>query len=83
MAAIERTPVESSNLLSAGYDSETKTLEIQFKDGKDAQAKPGAVYQYHDVPSSVWDDFQGAESKGRYFHQAIKKGGFGFTKISG
>ena len=42
---IDRYPVESSNIVSAGYDAETRTLEVEFSNG--------GVYRYGDVPSDV------------------------------
>jgi KTSC domain len=40
---MEREPVESSNLASVGYDSDSETLEVEFKKG-------GAIYRYFNVP---------------------------------
>jgi hypothetical protein len=72
---INRHEVESSNIASIGYDPETQTLEIEFK--------RGGVYQYSDVPADVWEAFQAAESKGKFFHAEIKKGGgYEYTKVS-
>ena len=39
---MNRKPVRSSNISSIGYDSESKTLEIEFHSG--------GVYQYFNVP---------------------------------
>ena len=61
---MERTPVESSHVASIGYDSDTSTLEVEFQDG--------SVYQYFDVPETVFDGFIAAPSKGVYFHQQIR-----------
>ena len=61
---MERQQVESSNLASIGYDSETSTLEIEFKNG--------AIWQYFDVSESVWYEFDSSESKGRFFNREIK-----------
>jgi len=60
---MERESVTSSNIRNAGYDSESKTLEIEFISG---------VYKYRDVPVEVWNGLKGAPSKGRYFAQNIK-----------
>lgn len=40
--------VKSSHLVSLEYDTETKVLEIEFHDG--------SVYQYQNVPKSVYQD---------------------------
>lgn len=61
---MDRKSVESSNLVSIGYDSENSTLEVEFKGG--------AVWQYFDVPESVWYEFDGSESKGKFFAREIK-----------
>ncbi len=61
---IARTPVQSSNVLSVGYDEETQTLEIEYKDG--------SVYQYYNVPASVYSELLATSSVGRFIHQYIK-----------
>ena len=70
---MERTPVESSNLASVGYDPTSATLEIEFR-------KSG-IYQYFGVPSSTYDELMSAGSKGTYFDQNIKKGGYSYSKV--
>lgn len=62
---MERTVVQSSNILSIGYDERSRVLEIEFK-------KSG-IYQYSDVPSSVYSVLMSAPSKGTYFDHNIKK----------
>lgn len=59
-----RTPVQSSNVVSVGYDSTTMTLEIEFVGG--------SVYQYFDVPELEYSNLIGAESVGGYLHRNIK-----------
>lgn len=61
---MERTFVSSSNLNSVGYDEETITLEVEFKDG--------SLYQYFDVPVTVYQELMGAGSVGQYFAQNIR-----------
>lgn len=70
---MERSPVSSSNLASVGYDESSKTLEIQFHSG--------GIYQYYAVPFNVYNALINASSKGTYFDQFIKKGGYRFRKI--
>ena len=69
---MEMIPVASSNLAAVGYDYETSTLRIQF-------LKSG-FYNYHGVPVEVYDGLLASASKGTYFDQFIKKGGYPFTK---
>lgn len=61
---MERKLVESSNLASIGYDASTGTLEIEFKSG--------AIWQYYDFPEHMWNEFEYAESYGKYFNANIK-----------
>ncbi len=61
---MERQLVESSNLASIGYDPETSTLEVEFNNG--------AIWQYFDVPESVWHEFESSESKGKFFGQEVR-----------
>lgn len=63
---MKREPVTSSNIASIGYDTNTKTLEIEFKHM--------GVYLYYNVPNAVHKELMGAESKGKYFAQHIKNG---------
>ncbi|NLE38827.1 MAG: KTSC domain-containing protein [Pirellulaceae bacterium] len=55
--------VESSHIVSAGYDHDTGTLYLKFTDN--------SVYAYLDVPEFVYSDFLAAESHGRFAHQHI------------
>lgn len=64
MSILVRTPVSSSNLRSVGYDSRTGTLEIEFYSG--------GVYQYSNVPPSIYQGLMNAFSKGSYHHAYIK-----------
>ena len=66
-----RIPVTSSNIASVGYDQATSTLEIEFLNG--------TIYQYFDVPQSVFDAFLSAQSAGQYFNAQIK-GSFRYAK---
>jgi lysyl-tRNA synthetase class 2 len=61
---MKRVPVDSTVILSAGYDPKTRTLEVQLQDGR--------VYAYLDVPPVVYRDLLAAESAGRYFAWFIK-----------
>ena len=61
---MNRQKVESSQIVSVGYDADTKVLEIEFKGG--------SVYQYFDVPSERYTEMLTAESVGKYFGKFIK-----------
>jgi len=61
---MNRDAVSSSNIMSAGYDAGSETLEIEFKDG--------TVYQYYNVSEHLYEQFQSASSKGQFFNVYIK-----------
>lgn len=61
---MKRIPTESSSVASVGYDSRSKTLEVEFTSG--------SVYRYFDVPESEYRGLLGADSVGRYLNQSIK-----------
>jgi KTSC domain len=65
MTQIDMQTVKSSNISKVGYDSETKTLAIEFVDG--------TLYHYDDVKKDVYDDLLAAKSMGRYVHDNIKR----------
>lgn len=62
---MDRQYVESSMITSIGYDSQSATLEVEFK-------STGAVWQYYDFPESMWYEFQSAGSQGKFFIREIK-----------
>lgn len=62
---MERESVQSSMIRSLGYDSNTSTLEVEFNSG--------AVWQYYDVPESVYYDMRNSDSIGKYFNANIRE----------
>ena len=62
---MDRTSVSSSNLASVGYELGTRTLEVEFSHG--------GVYQYLNVPLSIYEELMSASSHGSYFDQHVKK----------
>lgn len=66
---VDRQEVESSVISAVGH---TRVLEIVFESGR--------VYQYYDVPESVFDAILKSDSKGRYFNQHIR-GKFPYQEI--
>lgn len=69
---MEKIPVTSSNVESIGYDEDSSTLEIEFKNG--------ATYQYFDVPENVFAELRDADSVGGYLAARIK-GTYRFSKV--
>jgi hypothetical protein len=61
---MERQAVSSSNIASIGYDFDTEILEIEFLNG--------AVYEYRNVPSTVYNELMNASSHGSFFNREIR-----------
>ena len=61
---MERQPISSSNIVSAGYDAAQQILELEFRGG--------IVWQYHNFPEEMWYEFLGSPSQGKYFHSQIR-----------
>jgi hypothetical protein len=61
---MDREMVESSNVLSIGYEPTSSTLEVEFKDG--------GVYQYYNVPDPIYQQLMASESKGKFLNVYIK-----------
>ena len=64
--------VVSSDIRAIGYDENSLTLRIEFKNG--------GVYEYFAVPASVHSDLMDASSHGKYFHRYIRDK-YDFRKI--
>jgi hypothetical protein len=69
---MNRTLVTSSNVVSVGYDPDSMTLEVEFKDGP--------VYQYFDVPEAVYQELMRASSVGQFMHANIRYN-YRYTKV--
>jgi len=61
---MKRTAVKSSNIKAVGYDSTSRTLEVEFTSS--------SVYQYIGVEPEVASEFLEAKSVGSYFARNIK-----------
>jgi KTSC domain len=72
---MKRTPVDSTNLKSVGYDADSKTLEVEFDQGR--------VYRYFGVSVALHEQLMKAtESHGKFFNKYIKNAGFKFEQVS-
>ena len=60
-----RDNVSSSNISSIGYDPKNEVLEVAFLDG--------SIYQYLEVPESVYKSMMKSPSKGKYLHNNLKE----------
>lgn len=61
---MEREAVESKALSGIGYDDESETLEVEFRNGR--------VYQYLGVPRTQYDWLRRVRDKGGYFNRMIR-----------
>src|SRR5690349_14996958 len=68
-----RVPVESSDIVSIGYDAASRTLEVEFGGNR--------IYKYRDVEPDVHQQFMRAESYGDYFDTHIKRR-YRFSKVT-
>jgi hypothetical protein len=58
------SPQRSTTIQNAMYEADTRTLTVEFiRD---------SVYEYYDVPATIWAGWQRAASAGRYHHQWIR-----------
>ena len=61
---MRRRPVHSSSLRSLGYETRSRTLEIEFHNT--------GVYKYHDVPKAALEEMLAQNSLGAYFNTEIR-----------
>jgi len=57
--------IESTNLVKTDYDTITKKLIVEFKNGM--------LYEYDDVSHQLFTQFRMAESQGSFFNKNIAK----------
>ena len=57
--------IDSSNLTKTEYDTESKKLIIEFKNGM--------KYEYDEVPHQLYTQFRMSESQGKFFSTKIAK----------
>jgi len=69
---MQRRPVNSSNISEIGYNEDSRTLEILFKNGR--------LYQYFDVPVPEYNALISAASHGQYLNSNIK-GRFRYARV--
>ena len=61
---MQREAVSSSNIAEIGYDENSQTLEVLFKNDR--------IYQYFSVPERVARELMGAASHGQYLNLRVK-----------
>jgi hypothetical protein len=57
--------IESSNLVRTEYDTESKIVIAEFKNG--------TKYEYQDVPHKTYTQFRMSESQGKFFSSNIAR----------
>ena len=62
---MERVPVSSTQAASIGYDPASSTLEVEFTNG--------SIYQYFDVPQSLYDELVSGPSVGKAVNTLVKQ----------
>ncbi|KUY54342.1 KTSC domain-containing protein [Burkholderia sp. RF2-non_BP3] len=70
MKTIDTRPVESSQIHSIGYDAESETLAVRFKDRKTGART--SLYHYKGFTQANFDALKGADSLGSHFYKHIK-----------
>jgi hypothetical protein len=71
MTNINFIPVESSNILSVGYEEETSSLYVNY---------PSGTYKYNGVDKTVYESFLTSPSKGRFMNENIK-GQYNYSRV--
>lgn len=64
-------PVESSNIISVGYDETTSSMYVNYRSG---------TYKYDDVEKSVYESLLTSTSKGRFMNENIK-GQYNYSRV--
>ena len=65
--------IDSSNIVRTEYDTVTKKMITEFKNG--------LRYEYEDVPHQIYTSFRTAKSQGSFFNTNISKT-FKYKKLS-
>jgi hypothetical protein len=71
MKNITFTPVESSNIISIGYDETTSSMFVKYTSG---------TYRYDGVEKSVYENLLTSTSKGRFMNENIK-GKYTYSRV--
>ena len=61
---MEMIPVHSSAMRAVGYDPDTRQMKIEFEQGN--------IYDFCEVPLSVYEQLMNASSKGIYYNEQIR-----------
>jgi hypothetical protein len=61
---VRRRSIDSSSIVSVGYDADAATLELEFVNG--------GVYQYLEVPEFVYRRLLSSSSPGAFVNSMVK-----------
>jgi hypothetical protein len=64
--------IQSTNVTKTEYDTTTKKLIVEFKNG--------TKYEYDEVPHQIYTQFRMSESQGKFFSSKIAKA-FKYKKV--
>jgi len=70
---VHREPVASSSIAAVGYDAGTRTLEIEFHNGR--------IYQFFGIAPQMAEALRAAKSTGAYFNKYVRNGGYEFSLV--
>lgn len=69
---MNRDLVASSNIASIGYDPDSETLEVEFRNG--------SIYQYFNVPNGLNDQLMASASKGQFLNAYVRNS-YPFSRV--
>ena len=65
--------INSTNIKSASYNTETKVLTVHFNNG--------SIYEYQDFPWDLFTKFRASDSQGKFLNEKVK-GKYTFNKLA-
>jgi hypothetical protein len=73
VTALRWMPMRSTNVIAVTYDPSSSTLGVEFTGGR--------LYEYDDVPSTVYEGFARSASAGRYVHEWVR-GRYAYRRVA-
>jgi hypothetical protein len=61
---MQMNKIKSTNLSAVGYDGSKSILRLEFNDG--------SIYEYFEVPQTIYLCLLSSKSKGNFFYKNIK-----------
>ena len=73
---MELVPIQSSHLAYIGYDPDSMTMQIQFKNG--------SLYTYQNIEPETYNAMMGSGDPGKYFTDIIRpqRNRYVFTRVT-